>query len=570
MEKAEEGTGDRLRNLRSKMKNLIFIFTFCILNFLPLALAGEYEKELNHCLIQARIQYDNSRYEEAIEWWSKALKLDSQNKEALKYIKKAQEKLDKTEVKIIRPQEKIPLGEFSLKPSQTKQEIPEAVFERPKKDILTLEDAVELGFKNHLPIQIAKEQVKLARLKEKEVFRELFPAATIRWDESSGVVSNKDYSGRKYQLKMVHPLYHGGELRYTWEQAKVNLKISNENYEKTKEDYSIELEKAYYDFVKTIKNFNAQEALLKDLERDVSMAKKEFDEGLSTLVEFLNVQSQYNQAYYSYLSSENTLSLAKLNFLQLLNLDKDPTSKINIDTTLDFKNYNVDLEKCISLAYENRSDLKINELALKAAEFGEQVAKSQQLPKVDLIGSVGKSGEAYTPGNLQLSDEWFLGAKVSVPWGPNTMGYSYTKEHIPPSLTVFTPTSNDIHSLRLNVLDNLTRFTEAKQSEITYEQAYSDFLKGKQKAAAEVREAYFNYQETVIKVKNSIANKELYQKELVVMKERRLINEAQTQDVVSSKVKLASEGVNYNSALVENFLAIAKLNKAMGIRNYFK
>jgi len=163
-----------------------------------------------------------------------------------------------------------------------------------------------------------------------------------------------------------------------------------------------------------------------------------------------------------------------------------------------------------------------------------------------------------------------VGAKVNVPWGPDTLNYSYTNDNIAPSLTVFTPTSSITHSVKFNILDNLASYTEAQRSEIIYNQAYSDLVKAKQTAATEVREAYFNYQETVLKLRNSGANKELYQKELAIMKEKRLMNEAQTQDVVQVKVKLATEETNYNAALIENLVAVAKLNKAVGIKNYLQ
>ncbi|MCX5716017.1 MAG: TolC family protein [Candidatus Omnitrophica bacterium] len=526
------------------------LFIFQSLLYDPL-FAQAIGKDLNHCLIQARIQYDNSNFEGAVEWWQRALAIDPGNQEAIKYIKRAQDKILQ--------------AKFFLKP-----ETPEPVFEVPTRATLSLQNALEVGVKNHLPVKVAKEQMDLAHLKEREVFRELFPAATLRWDESKGVVSSQDYKGRKYQVKMQHPLYSGGELENTWQQAKVNLKIAQENFEKTKADYAMELIKAYYDYVKAIRDFSVHERVYKDLEGDLAMAKKEHEAGTSTLVDFLNVQSQYNQAYYAYLSSQNSLSLAKLNFLQLMNLDRDPAINIKVDTELVFKDHSIDLEKCIELAYENRTDLKIKELELKSAEYGERISKSKQMPKIDLTGSIGRSGEVFTPGQIEMSNEWFLGAQVNVPWGPNTMSYSYANDHTAPSLTTFSPTLSETNSVRYNILDNLSSYTEAKSSLVTKEQALSDLLKSKQTAAAEVREAYFNYQESVLKVKNSLVNKDLYEKELTIVKEKRLIDEATTQDIVGAKMKLATEETNYNAAMVESILALEKLNKAIGISNYFK
>ncbi|MFH1848183.1 MAG: TolC family protein, partial [Candidatus Omnitrophota bacterium] len=410
----------------------------------------------------------------------------------------------------------------------------------------------------------------LSRLKEKEAFRELFPAVSVKWDDSSGIVSNKEYFGDKYQLRMKHPLYHGGELKYTWEQSKANLRIAEENYKKSIEDFAHEVIKTYYELVKTEKNSKVQENLLKELESDLDMAKKEYDAELLTLVEFLNVQAQYNQAYYANLSSQNSLSLARLHFLQLLNLDRKPDISTRVGTDLKFKELNVDLEECVALAYENRADLKINELSLEAAVHGEKVAGSQQLPWVDLTGRIGRSGEAFAADELQMSDDWFVGAKINIPWGPNTMKYSYTDENIAPSLTTFTPTDNEIHSLTFDVLDNLSSFTESQQAEVTRQRALADLLKLRQTIAAEVREAYFSYQETILKVKNSLANHELYKKELLIVEEKRSINEAQTSDVIGSKVKVAGEETNYNSLLADYALAVEKLNKVIGVKDYFR
>lgn len=590
------------------------------------------QREIDGDLKKAGEAYDASRYEKAIELYKKVLAIDPENKKAQDYLRRAQdeqgrekkptimqkkarghidlgrkyynqrmfkwaasewkkaqlidptnaevaEDIKKAEARIENPEEKKkPIEkELVIKKEQGDEESKiEKEYKpvKPVKEALSLEDALQIGIKNHMPVRIAWDQVKLSRLKEQESYRELFPAASIRWEERSGAVggpsgSSQPYAGRTYQLKVQHPLYHGGELRYTWEQAKVNLRIARENYEKTKEDFSIELAKSYFDLAKAIKNSSVQDALLKDLENDLSLAKKELDQAATTLVEFLNVQSQYNQAYYASLSSENTLSLAKSNFKQLLNLEGDPTVNVTVDTNLVFKDRNIDLEKCIELAYDNRSDLKISELGIKSADYGQKVAKSQSLPRVDLTGTYGKSGEAFTPGQIVMSDDWFVGAKVNIPWGPNNMNYQLTKENLAPSLTVYQPTQNTIHSLKMNFLDNLASYTDAKQSEITAEQAYSDLLKSKHAAATEVREAYFNYQEAVLKLKNSTANRELYQKELVIIKEKRSMNDAQTQDVVAAKVKLATEETNYTAALVDALLALEKLNKAIGIKSYF-
>lgn len=540
----------------------IIFFQLFSLSFCYAQLEDQIKGRFHHYINQGRIKYDMSQYEEAIKWWRKAQALEPEDKRLKRMIDRAKRKLLRSKK-----------GFFTLRKTQLGPDVepPHIPFEKPNKQkILTLSDAVKIGVHNHVPIQVAEKQVKLSELKVKEAFRELFPSAFVKWDESRGVVSDMDFRGRRYQFKMSHPLYHGGELRYTWEQAKANLKIAKENYKKTIEDYTSELVRSYYTLVKAERNYKVQERLLNDLKKYLSISKAEYEKDIVPLVDFLNVQSEYNRVYYASLSSQNNLMLSRVNFLQLLNLDETEFAELKIDTEIEFKEFDIDIDKCIKLAYENRPELKIKELALEVAEYGQKVAKSRQLPQIDLTGMVGRSGEVFTPSDIQLSDEWFLGAMVNIPWGPNTLTYSYKNENIAPSLTVFTPTENEVHSLKLSLLDNLSSYTDIKKAEVDRQQAFADYLRTKQTISAEVREAYFKYQEAVLMVKNSLANQELYEKELLITKEKRSINEAETLDIVLAEEKLASEKINYNSVLTDYIIALKDLNKAIGIKDYFK
>jgi len=88
--------------------------------------------------------------------------------------------------------------------------------------------------------------------------------------------------------------------------------------------------------------------------------------------------------------------------------------------------------------------------------------------------------------------------------------------------------------------------------------------------ALSVKESYYNYQEAVIQVKNSLEKVRFHEEAVKVARVQSELNEALQSQLLESLIQLVDEKSVYIKALSDYNLAIIKLNNAIGIRDYFK
>ena len=457
-------------------------------------------------------------------------------------------------------------------PEKTDKEEPPPVFDLTKE--LSLDECVEIAIDNTLRIKIAKEQVKLAKLKVNESFREIFPSLSFLWQESTGSINDTLYRGRKYGFEFKQPLFHGGELYLTWEQARINLEVAQENYNKIKEELTHDISKAYFELAKAMSHLDMQKELFEDIKGNLSLAEKEYELSLSTQLEFLNAQSLYDQTYYAIASAGNDVSLKRLALNKLMNIGIGTEIKIHYE--MELKEFDVDIAECMELAIQHRPELKTKELITKSTRMGELIAQGQMWPQLDVVGKYVKAVEIFEPQAFGQSlddtdNESFLGITFDVPLGGNTLGYVHKRGKLAPTVTTFeSNTKYNIDEYRVNVLDGLERYTTVKNAHVIHQQALSDLRDMKQDIHAEVMEAFYSLKEAEIKLKGALNNLKLYEKELLATQLRKDLNEATVSELMEAKIKLFSEKSTVNKGIGDIYLAIASLNRAIGMGGYFK
>ena len=187
-----------------------------------------------------------------------------ENETAQKFLELCQKKIKpvlkekKTEPK--KEKEDI-FGFFSIKQKDLKTILSKIPARDIPKKRLTLDECVKIGMENSLPIKIAEKQTKLARIRLWEARRKLAPSVKARWEESSGRIYGKDYDGRKVHIEGSQPIFHGGELVFIASQARINLEIVENDYDRVKNGLILKVEKAYYSLDKAIKFLEVQRVL---------------------------------------------------------------------------------------------------------------------------------------------------------------------------------------------------------------------------------------------------------------------------------------------------------------------
>jgi len=448
--------------------------------------------------------------------------------------------------------------------------------------VYSLKDCIDIAVANHLPLQIAKKSLRLAEMRLFEARRNLLPSATLDYQQYHGRINDLMYTGRKQTIEGQQPIFHGGELYYTMKQSETNLEITRNDYNRIRNDLVLQVKKAYYTLAKAKNNFRIQEELSGEVNRILDMVTKESEGGLASKLEALNVSSQAGQVKYQLVSAEGDLSVAELILKQAMNVD--PKAAIDVREGLEFKKAAVDYEKVISMAMVNRPEMKINALMIDYYNYGKRVARAKLWPKVDLLGSWGLAKEEYASqdevgGSKQLYDndpnqkleqQWYAGLKIGVPFWGSSGEWSLTKEHWVPVVSSYRGTDATTMELKAKLFDNLASLSERQLSEVDYDKARQELTKVRQDILLEARESCFNYQKALIQSETA-QNKVKYQTgDLEMVKLKRSLDEAQDSNVIDGMIKLAQEKFGLLQALADCRTALASINKAIGIEDYYK
>ncbi|MBU1146936.1 MAG: TonB family protein [Candidatus Omnitrophica bacterium] len=436
---------------------------------------------------------------------------------------------------------------------------------------LGVTEAVDIALENHMAARIAKEEIDLSRLKIREARRALYPAASLNYMETMGKTTKRtqDFTDKEYKVKFEYPLYYGWRLRYAVSQAISNMKASRYNLDKVQQDLKLEVETAFYSYLAASSDVEIQKALLKEVNDIFTIAKKRFDLGLTTKSEFLQAESQLKQVGYQVASSEGEMEMAALTLTQAMNVE-------NIDDLVDVGDawasvleagaidIDMSLDECMDLAFRHRPDLKSKEYMVEFNDYERKIAKSKDHLKVDLTGTYGKSGGAYESEALNMSNDWYMGFKVSKPLGGNTLAASYTKEETSEKHGQSSRTESAGKSLELGILDNLQSFSEKKSTEIALKKAKDEFQQAKDAIFKEVKESYLNYKKGTLQVRANLNKTKHKEEELKLAKARSELNEIPLSEFMRAHMNLTDEKSFYIDALGSMYQSLAKLNKATG------
>jgi len=439
---------------------------------------------------------------------------------------------------------------------------------------LSMEECIAIATENHLPFKIAEKQLKLAKSRLIEAQRKFGPSVTAKWEETGGKVSGRYYDGRKIAFEVKQPLFYGGELIFSMEQAKVNMEIVKTDYDRIKNDLILQVKKAYYNLDKTGKALLIQEKLHEEAERIYDITEIAHEEGVIPEIEFLKVGSQYNQTSFQLASAGEDVAVADLILQQAMNAE----GSVGIIPLNNPRIITLSLQDCFDLAYLNRPEMKINNLSLEHFEYEKKIMEARaHWPRIDLLGMYGNMREDFVSGDAddgriprQLGPEYYFGTKVSLPvWG-NTLGYSFTKEKWQPVVRTVQETQSATHEMTFSILDRLEDFSLVQEAELEYMRSQDELSRKKQEITLEVKETFFKYKKSIF-LMNVAQNKLKFQsKQVEIIDIRRELGEAQYSDVIEEMIKQAEEEFSRVQAISDYYVSIASLNRAVGINNHFQ
>lgn len=447
--------------------------------------------------------------------------------------------------------------------------------------ILTLDECINIAIKNHLPLKTAKKSVKLAEWRVFEARRNMLGKVTIKMEEHTGKVYQRRFYGKSTAVDIQQTVFHGGEYLYTMMQSQTNLKIASREYSRIKNDLILQVKKGYYTLAKAKENLKLQTALSQEVSKIYEVVLKQFESGVGSNLELLNVSSQINMVRFQLVSSKGDVEVAELILKQAMNVDTP--ERIDIEPENEFKRFTIDYDKVLHDALVHRPEMQINSMMVQYYMYDQKIAKSKSWPKIDFIGSFGMAKEEFiakdqgvdpatgtVDADQKMEQQWYAGVKCSIPLWGSTGEYSYTKEVWAPVVNTVKGSETITNSYKFNFLDNLAQYSDKFSADIDMDRARQELIKTKQDVTLEVKEACFNYEKALLQLETAI-NKTKYQEgDLELTKFKRQMDEALDSNVIDSMIKLAQEKFGYVQSISDCQIAIASLCKAVGITDYFK
>lgn len=439
----------------------------------------------------------------------------------------------------------------------------------PQGDPWSLERSLDYGLSHHRPVRIAWQEVELAQMKVREARRALYPAATLKASWTDGTASQIDFREYNAGLQVEHPLFHSGRLTQVYRQSLVNLQVAEKRQHKVKADYAADLSQEYYQLIGAKMSLAIQEGLLNEVAEFMKEAQQRFDQKLLTRLELLNVEAQVNQAKFQRANAESDVTLARIKFLQKLGVGA--AAMVDVPAVLGPPSANpVDLEEVLQLAARYRPDILLSSLLVQFQEYEERIAKAKGALKVDLSGFIGQSASAFETEPLNAGEDYFVGIKATKAWGPNSTTGSVTTTKTSPRLGQTSRTDSTVYSGEIGILDQLQGLSEVKQAQVNLNKARRDLEEAKDSTFQEAQEVYISYTKARLQLQYAQQKIAFREEQVKILKTQASLNEALPSQVLEAVMKLTDEKVGEAQALSSYHVALAKLNKAIGLAGHYK
>jgi len=444
--------------------------------------------------------------------------------------------------------------------------------------VYTIDECVDTGLKKSQKMIVADRQVKLAEMRLWEKRRDLMPTMTGKIERSVGKISTgtgpRHYQGEKYALEIKQNCFDGFGAWYTMRQSQANLDIVKLENAKIKNELVEDIKEAYYTLDKNIKALNVHKRLKDVVNKFYQIIESSSQEDLIPRVEYLKVKGQNAQANFQYDSSTEDISLAQMILVQAMSMPADMDIVIK-PVPRPKEPLSIGLENCYNLAVANRPSLKIKEKMIEYYELDRKAKKARGWPKVEFQGSFGTAYEAYQPTvnddeQRQLQPEWYTGIKIGAPVMGSTLEYNYVREFWSPTVSAFRGSESATSYLNLKILDDLAYFSDIEEARVGFESAKQEYIEAKKDVLIEVKETYFKYRKSLLQMDVSDAKVEHQKMYVDVLEERRRFGEMEISKVIEEYEKLANDEYGLVDADTSYYIALVKLNKAIGVPDYFK
>ncbi len=442
--------------------------------------------------------------------------------------------------------------------------------EPPGAQPLKLEQAIQIAMENSLQRQMAEQDLKVAQDKVAQANSAYYPKLTLsggvsRLNDQPSLVkvarnlaalnngfdkmadllassnpSNPYYQGMaaqlsqaelpsddltysSIQLHLEQPLYTGNKLTATNKLAKANELSAKAGLDAANQSLVLDVKRAYFTVLMAQQMEQTMAEAVADMEHHLVEANAYFKAGMVPKLDVMRAEVKLADLKQKELLVQNNLDLAKTAFNFILGVDLGTV--YTLDEKLSYQPLAADLPSCQRQAIANRPEVAVISAKVAMAQQGVEVAKSAGKPVVALVAD----GHRTEPVNDTPSVSVGLVA-------------------------------------RMTLIDGGLVKSQVAEAEDTLKKAETGLDLTRRAIKLEVEQAYRNTQVALATIK--VAEQSLAQaQETVRMAEVSYKAGLSTSlERIDAEVGLTQAKTNYTQALSMYNIALAQLERAMGVQ----
>jgi outer membrane protein TolC len=292
------------------------------------------------------------------------------------------------------------------------QELPEPI---------SLERCIDLAQERYLGVMAKEMSVAAAGQKTLSARADLLPHLSFeghysRLNEapSGEIMGNPVSFGKEniYSADLVlrQPLFTGWSLTNNVKQEELGLDIEETGLEILRQDLRLQTVRAYFEVLTREALLDVAQKSVEELEAHLQRTRDFFEAGMVPKNDLLRSEVEKAGSVLNLLQAESALEVAraKLNNLLYLPLEKD----LVLENILDSRELDLSLDELTVMALANRPELEQMRQRISRADVGVDLARSDKYPQLFLVGDYTLDGDG---GGFWYSEsgDWSINALAS-------------------------------------------------------------------------------------------------------------------------------------------------------------
>ena len=396
---------------------------------------------------------------------------------------------------------------------------------------LTLDEAVAMALKSNPSVKISESELEKANWVVSAAKAGKAPSVNLSHNagrsKTAATADTPEYLSTRYanSIDMTLPLYTGGKLEGTIDNAKLGVKVADLGVIDTQQQIKLNATTGYYSILQTRNLVNLNEESLDRLTEHLKNVEAQYNAGTVAKTDVLRSEVEKADAEQNLIIAKNSYELAISNLNNIISLPLD--TELIVKDELKYQKYDKTLEDCITVALNNRPDLAQAKASVDIAKTNIKIAESGNKLTVAATASE-KWNDSDFPGTE--NNTWAIGISANY----NLFDAGLTKAQV-----------------------------KGAGSELT--KATEQLRQAKDGVQLEVRQAYLNMLEAEKRIDTSKVAVTKGEEDYKIAQVRYSAGVGTNLDVIDSQVALTSAKTDYVQALYDYNTSRAKLDKAMGI-----